>query len=61
MRSVTALRLNVLPFVVGVEDRDSAVEDHDSAVVGPEKSEKHGDDDAMDHFLSTFSVLHSRS
>ena len=47
MRSVAAPRLNMLPFVVGVED-------HDSAVVGPEKSEKHGDDDAMNHFLSTF-------
>ena len=47
MRSVAAPRLSMLQFAVGVED-------HDSAVVGPEKSEKHGDDDAMSRFQSTF-------
>ena len=35
MRSVAAPRLNTSPFVVGVET-------HDPAVVGSEKSEKHG-------------------
>ena len=46
MRSVAAPRLAMSPFVAGVEH-------HDLAVVAPEKSEK-PDDDAMNHFLSTF-------
>ena len=46
MRSVAAPRLTMSLFVVGVEH-------HDLAVVAPEKSEK-PDDDAMNHFLSTF-------
>ena len=52
IRSVAAPRLNMLPFVVGVVE--AWVEDHDSAVVRPEESEKPGDDGAINHFPSTF-------
>ena len=53
MRSVAAPRLNTSPFVVGVET-------HDPAVVGPEKSEKHGAHAARSKF-GYLSIPHSLS
>ena len=53
MRSVAAPRLNMPPFDVGVEH-------HDPAVVGPEKSEKHGAHAAGSKF-GYLSIPHSLS
>ena len=54
MRSVAAPRLNTSPFVVGVEKT------HDPAVVGSEKSEKHGAHAAGSNF-GYLSIPHSLS